>query len=255
MTSRLDRALAGGARIYVVGSSHVAAIEEAWAPETDPLIAFFSFWYLKQLNMSFRQTFNGLLDGRPPPDCVFITFGGNQHNIFGLAHYDPPLVLGDAVRGRIPGGTTADGCFVPRDVMQAALQKRSEIWLGWMRILHDMFPSTRFAHLVAPPPLRDMPVVEDRSGLSPGQQLMMAQVDDGVVDAEARAAIYRIQQEVTLRQAKAMGAALIGVPPEAITPDGFLLPRYGAHADPTHANGAYGRLVLDQILAFCRETA
>jgi hypothetical protein len=175
--------------------------------------------------------------------------------MIGLAHYDPPLVLGDLARGRIPAGTSGEGGFVPRDVMRATLQKKMEIWLRWTKMLHGMFPAARFAHVAPPPPLRDMPVIEDRTGLTFGQQTLLTQMDQGVVDAEARAAIYRIQQDVTLRQAKALGAELIGVPPEAITPDGFLVPRYCAHADPTHANSAYGRLVLDQMLAFCGEVA
>ena len=61
-----------------------------------------------------------------------------------------------------------------------------------------------------------------------------------------RRKLWQVLQTVVAECAARQGAAFIGVPPAACDPDGFLLPHLSA-GDATHANAAYGALMLAEL--------
>jgi hypothetical protein len=96
-----------------------------------------------------------------------------------------------------------------------------------------------------------VPRVDDPATLTEAQRTILAIMTTVAADPELRRAVYGVQVENTARLARSLGADVIAAPPGAVTADGFLAPAFCAHGDPTHGNTAYGRLVLDQITAWC----
>ena len=68
----------------------------------------------------------------------------------------------------------------------------------------------------------------------------------GVTPARIRAKLYRIHSDIIEQRCAALGVEFLSPPAEAADAEGFLKPAYWTQ-DPTHANRAYGALLLKQI--------
>ena len=67
-----------------------------------------------------------------------------------------------------------------------------------------------------------------------------------VSPAPLRYKLWRLEAEIEAEVCRASGIELLPVPPAALTGSGFLRP--DCYLDPMHANAAYGRLVLAQLM-------
>src|SRR5262249_38654735 len=103
----------------------------------------------------------------------------------------------------------------------------------------------RVCHLSTPPPKGDNAYVESR--------IRDRYRDRSVAEAGINAPGLRLRLwQIEMRALRAIcieqGVEFLEAPREALTTDGFLHPRYYAD-DVTHANEAYGELVVRQIEA------
>lgn len=98
-----------------------------------------------------------------------------------------------------------------------------------------------FLHVAAPPPVGDNEHIANNPG-----GYFSDKVHLGVAPAALRRKLYSLHETVLREFCERESIDLLPPPPEAVTPDGFLERRFWRN-DPTHANAAYGQLVVDQI--------
>jgi hypothetical protein len=138
--------------------------------------------------------------------------------------------------------------MIPRDMLRALFEERLADDDRYEGIVRDRFPRARLVHLCAPPPVRALRPPRPGAALSLERRRQLALMAVGGAPADLRLAVWEVQREVLAAAAARRGAAVLDPPPAALTPEGLLADAYWDD-DPTHANAAYGRLVLDRILA------
>ncbi|MFT2214745.1 hypothetical protein [Rhizobium giardinii] len=168
---------------------------------------------------------------------VFSMFGGNFHNIFGLIENPQRF---DFVYPGISEIDTETRTLVHYDMIREYFVQNMGQMLRGIALLHSKtgFP---IYHICSPPPAFG----EERIRMNPksfGEHLHL-----GISPAYLRMKFYRLHTDIVKDHCEAIGVNFIDVPARAIDKDGFLLPDY-CQNDPTHANRAYGALVLQQVL-------
>ncbi len=235
-------------RCLVVGASHEAALRDAWQPERWPQFDFINFWSLHFSGQQLEQALKAFQAHAPDTTLIAVTFGSNAHNRACLIESPEPFATVDASGDLVPR-TMGTRRFIPRDLFRAHLKAESAIMLRILGTVHAAFPHNRFAHLCSPPPVLTMPEVADRQGLTQEQRDFMDMLDRNPPPPALRMEAFTLQTEVFEADANRRGASFLHPPRSALTPEGFLAPGFVAHGDPSHANAAYGALVLDQISA------
>lgn len=228
-------------RIIVVGNSHMIALQAA--PKRDGM-------YLLRL---MRNKAGGVVIGdvsleeavdsiKKSPDCVVVSaLGGNQHQMFLLEHPQPFDFFEPGDEELSPGHE-----LIPHGVMYDVFARG--IVKGndgtQMLALRKAAPGPMY-HLEVPPPKADEQHMRKRvegnfrEGVAAGRPFTKASI---------RAKLWRLQQKVTRDFCEASNIKYVGAPSIAKDAGDFLKPEYYA-PDATHANAAYGALVLDQIEA------
>lgn len=168
---------------------------------------------------------------------VFSMFGGNFHNIFGLIENPQRF---DFVYPGIPEIDTEKRTLVHYDMIRDYFVQNMGQMLRGIALLRSKtgFP---IYHICSPPPAFG----EERIRMNPksfGEHLHL-----GISPAYLRMKFYRLHTDIVKAHCETIGVNFIDVPARAIDKDGFLLPDY-CQNDPTHANKAYGALVLQQVL-------
>jgi len=74
--------------------------------------------------------------------------------------------------------------------------------------------------------------------------------DVGLERPETRLKLWRMETRAIAKWASSEGLEFVPAPAGSYDEDGFLHPQY--YSDATHANSAYGALVIDQIIALTR---
>jgi hypothetical protein len=175
-------------------------------------------------------------------DLLCSMVGGNQHQMIGLIQHEIPF---DIIE---PGGTVhaTERLLIPYGAMFDTFYEHiSEGRDGkHMRSLRGA-ARCRMVHAAPPPPKE-----EEADILKKYQTVFWALgiVEKGISPPQLRAKLGRLQVDVLGKICREMGIELIEPPPGTQSNDGFLFPQYHAN-DATHANAAYGRLVLDQLAA------
>jgi len=101
----------------------------------------------------------------------------------------------------------------------------------------------RVVHMMAPPPKRELGR-ERKKFVSPDGEVTFRQFGS----PWTRLAIWRMEAEIVASHLEQFGIESCPLPERVHDPDGFLLPEFSA-VDVTHANAAYGALVLEQLEA------
>ena len=234
-------------KILILGMSHVEAIAAALTPAEAAQVHHVN---LRNVEAPFDRKdtrFRGVEGTWPGPDLVLLTVAGNFHNIFCLMEDSAKFRLGDPVSGSVPAATP-DRPFVPRDLLRAHFDQRLEIAWTMQRAIHAHYPSARFAHLSAPPPVATLPALTEADRAEGGRKVMFHYLPFDAAPAPLRLRIWGVQQDLCRGQAALLGADFIEPPAAALDAQGHLGPLHWT-GDPTHGNVAYGRLVLDQIAA------
>jgi hypothetical protein len=168
-----------------------------------------------------------------------VVWNGNQHNRHFLFSVDEPFRLHDGgERGTVVSASTISAFWEPSlagmDLSVTAVQAERTVVLG------------------TPPPKIEE---EIRAGLKRETVFLDAIAAAGehpdtipITPVELRVAIWGVLQGDLEARAARVGAVFVPVPASAQTADGCLKPEYSG-PDASHANGAFGALMLGEIEA------
>ncbi|MFP5255293.1 MAG: hypothetical protein ACLGI8_05515 [Acidimicrobiia bacterium] len=204
-----------------------------WDAETTPRVRS---RYLCALDDAER-----LLEGRV--DHVVSCLYGNEHSVFSLTEHEVPFdLVVDRSSGPVVRGVPGERQILPVEVVRRELARLARPTAFTCEVLRQRFPEARVSHLAPPPPLASAELITaepelfreviDRFGLAPGP---------------LRRAVHELYLDELAALLCSIGVALVAPPPSATDADGYLVEELRAGA--THANAAYGSLVLDQVLA------
>lgn len=180
-----------------------------------------------------------------PDDVMAISIAGTLHNVLGLLQHDQPF--DSFTRGETT--TPAEGrVVVPENALWDMFKgmtdptKKIVALRGNARCL--------VYHLATPPPKEDGEFITAR--VARYRDRLVAEA--GVNPAATRLKLWKLEMRVVTQLCAEWGMHLVHPPAEAQTPEGFLKPEYYGD-DATHANTAYGELVLRQLEALAQATA
>ena len=231
--------------VTVVGTSHLAALNRALPPDQ-------SRFALVHVNRPRPGLSPDCADRwrETDPRCVaafqatldrsghFVSMlGGNDHNALGLIEHPQRFDIlepGEEAAGIEPGRD-----LVPYGAVRAMLEQRLEPYLRWLSILAPAFAGRKL-HLCSPPP------VPSEEHIRSFPSTFAGSLRRGVTPARIRAKLYRMNSDIIAQGCAALGVEFLPPPAKAIDAEGFLKPAYW-NPDPTHANDAYGALLLKQI--------
>lgn len=231
------------APFYCVGNSHTAALVHAAAKRPDlPLVvihAHGSFEYADGRAVALLPEVAATIAASTGP--VFSMIGGNAHNNFGIIRQGSPMDFIHPRRPDLPLNRRA--ARIPYQLMRDAVQRRAGAWPAVFNALCALAPS-RVVHFESPPPVANADFMNKR--------LVKRFQARGLTDAEVAPAMFRyklwqVNSDIYREACDAAGAVFMPSPVEAQTAGGFLARPYWA--DPTHANAAYGALILKQMEA------
>jgi hypothetical protein len=223
----------------LIGHSHVAAIAEA-ACSVQVSLDVISFWQepdaLRRTgsHLDFRAS---LFDRLAFAPYVLSAIGGGAHSVLGLVEHPEPF---DFVLPTAPDLPLDTGRrLIPIDGMYAAVAEQNAEYEEILRLLVRT-AKVVVAHLEPPPPLADADLIRPFVpwALFPDQPRE-------VTPRWVRYKIWRLQCEWTAKTCGKLGVRYVPCPADGMTQDGFLHPDL-TH-DGIHANGGYGRLVLQQL--------
>jgi len=175
------------------------------------------------------------------PRAVFISIGGNFHNVFGLIENPVPFRIG----GRV-GSYPADKkrFFIPRSMMRAHFEARlSQRFFPHIQAIKNLYSDAPCAHISSPPPIADPDYLVQHPGV------FRPKIDMGITPKELRIELYRLHTECYQRYCNSIGVDFIYPPAIAVDRDGAMKKEY-FNNDPTHGNINYGRLCLNQIAMY-----
>ncbi|MGJ0507220.1 MAG: hypothetical protein ACR652_08805 [Methylocystis sp.] len=234
------------AKILIVGQSHTEALAKALRRQGDPGIE------VVNVNRKDRKTsleekirVGGHIPAPAGFDLVVSMIGGNFHNTFGLIENPERFEF-------IEPGETGFTPTPGRQLISYGLLHHffsESLTKGYLRnipLLRDYY-GARFLQVSTPPPVED----NDHILNNPGGYFS-DKVQLGVAPPALRLKLYRLHETVLQAFCRREEIALLPPPPAALTAAGFL-DRPFWNNDPTHANAAYGALVLDQIRGALRD--
>jgi hypothetical protein len=174
-----------------------------------------------------------------PQDVVLSAIGGNQHAVYSTIQHPVPFSFFEPDSSApIP----ADVSVIPYRILEANFAKGIRARDGASLTALRNATQARVVHLLAPPPKRDNEHImrhhesrfahENIAGL-------------GVSPPELRMKFWNLQRRVLEDICEELGIEVLGPPAAAVDEDGFLAPEFYA-SDATHANPAYGELVVAQ---------
>jgi len=174
-----------------------------------------------------------------PGRVLAVVWSGNQQNMHFMFEFDEPLRLHDSGEA---------GTVVPASMISA-------FWEPSIAGMDVHVTSVRAEHLLVlgtPPPKTEE---EIRAGLTREPKLLGVLAAAGesvdtirITPTAVRVGLWKILQADYEARAVRIGAVFVPVPASAQTADGCLKPEYSV-GDSSHANAAFGALMLGEIEA------
>jgi hypothetical protein len=227
--------------VLVIGQSHAEALSAALHGIEEPDVEVANLNARdRELKVAEKIRLEGYLPSGRKRKLVASMIGGNFYNTFGLI--ENSVRFDFAVPGETDFVLEAD-----RQLISYALMKHyfSDVmnrgFLESIRFLRDHYDPCRFVHVCSPPPIADNEHIVAHPG-----GVFRDKVHLGVTPSRLRRKLYDLHTLVISDFCQREGIELLLPPPQAVTDDGFLAQRYWKQ-DPTHANTAYGKLVLNQL--------
>lgn len=174
------------------------------------------------------------------PDVVCLILGGNEHNALGLIEHPEPFSVGETRIGAAPAEPSR--WFIPRATMLAVFEHWLDTTIRVNTALFETLSTSRRLVASPPPPLSDWGHIVAHPGIF-GDRLHLGQAP-----AALRAELYKLQVEALRAFATSMGATFVEAPQTSKDEQGFLARAYYGR-DPTHGNGTYGALMLENVIA------
>ncbi len=234
--------------VFILGDSHTTAIIEAMRERgQQPSLAG-----KPALISRFARNGGGkIIEGVTEEEAVrllaeaggkallFSTLGGNQFNVFGMMQHPVPW---DFIEPDVPEAPLdRRAMLIPVAVLEQQFQKFVRGGRDGSQLLRMKAAcSGRVIHLLPPPPKEDGEFVK-RTAETHFRERDIAQY--GVSPAPLRLKLWHLQARLTRLFAAENGIEVMTVPVAATTHEGYLAREYYGR-DATHANAAYGELVL-----------
>jgi hypothetical protein len=181
--------------------------------------------------------FTKMVADLPEDALVAISYFGTQHNVLGLVNHGSPFSLIGAWENTANEPSPE---LIPEHVLAASLRAHYEK-NNFVKNLSTA-ACCRIVHIMAPPPKEDLSRFVSKKAAYRGQSI----ADFGYSAPARRLAFWTLEKEVIERYLQSLGFLSLAVPPETLTPEGFLKPEYSMQ-DVTHANPAYGALIVQQL--------
>jgi hypothetical protein len=222
----------------VIGHSHTTAISSALRRSPDDrfdivnIATFFSTE--KKLQKDLPEYITTLFQ----PKFIFCTFGGSEHNVFGLIEMPQPFDFFDPVDTSIDSSRALISYSMLRETMSARM-KTGFMLLKKIKSLFDC----NVAHICSPPPFEHF---EDRHILP---RVFHDKMQYGISPANFRRKLHTLHSSIVFNMCQELDVNFLGVPHNSMNSFGFLRPELMSK-DPTHANAEYGDLVLQQLIEY-----
>lgn len=229
-------------RILLIGTSHIQMVRAAHAGRDRPAgrdYTFESHWLrTKRHGETSVEDAIALIGELGPRDLLVLNRLGTLHNIVGLFEHDTPYVVFDPETGDRPGDDAKDAPPIPVNALRKHFAEQI-LDDNTMTALARGAPATAM-HFGAPPPKRRF-AKEGKFRDGPDGLVRMA-----FNDAATRLALWRIEHAAGVGRLAELGIRDCPVPAVCVDGAGHLDPAFGAD-DATHANAAYGALLLDRF--------
>ncbi|WP_020399988.1 SGNH/GDSL hydrolase family protein [Kordiimonas gwangyangensis] len=229
----------------VFGDSHVAAVQDAFG-DYSPRNAELEI----SVHARARKTEDGGTAGDTPQaeffaairdldpaDIIISMTRGNFHNFVSLVQHPVPFDF------QMPGEDCPEGeaTLIPFKVLEGSFEIGLRRDLRMMVRIKEGSKAAVF-QLAPPPPKGNLDLIRQYPG--PFKKLGLLQ--HGLSAPSLRVKVWRLYNLMLKRLCDEVGVIFVPVPDGCQGEDGCLKLEYYA-PDATHANGAYGRLLLEQI--------
>jgi hypothetical protein len=237
-------------RILVLGDSHTQAIKQALKARrgsSHKNIEIEAYRYSKIKNgkeigdLSPEKIVDRVaaLDSH---DLVVSTIGGNQHQTLSLVQHPVPFDLcmpGESEPTEPPAVENVIPYAQMWDVFERGLRGKDGERLRQLR----KAAHCTVVHLTPPPPKEDSAHILKRHETD---FVRMGILEKGISPAPLRLRMWQLQVDVLRRLTEEWDVQLLPPPAQALDAQGYLAPAYYAD-DATHANAAYGELLIEQV--------
>ena len=171
--------------------------------------------------------------------CLYVSMlGGNAHNILGLVAHRKPFdftLPEEPHLANESGSEPQTYAFV-----EHALKSLMSYNLCFLRCARNAVDGPML-HLQSPPPIEDETLIQ--ADLAPRLATSLNPV--GIAPPLLRYKLWRLHSKIVASTCAMLGIEYVPVPPKVLVDGRFLQPIF--FQDATHANGAYGEVILDQL--------
>lgn len=229
-------------RALVIGNSHTASMTSAWKDNEYKPIDIYWLKNKKQPdrgNIEFDDAIK-LIKTLSDDDFLFISLIGTYHNIMGLIKHPIPFDFYESPDS--VDRPRQDYFLIPHNVMRSEMDRMLE-GSGTVKALAKSAGCVTYI-ISPPPPKGNHEFISTRTRAYRGTLLDSASINDAAI----RAKIWRLEMNRMADWATSNSMRFLPVPAGSLSGEGYLAEEYYG-SDVTHANEAYGALVLDQIAA------
>lgn len=233
----------GRPELVVAGHSHVGAIWQALVQANDRTAN--TGVALGPLEQAIRpdSDYWAFVRSCFPDSTLAILWGGNEHNVVFAVEYDPPV----RVWPDVDQGTNNSGTWVPRSAVREMYADSTQLL---STVLSSVCSVRRTVVVGTPPPKEQARMTK---ALSTESALTEHATRYGSVAIPIRASqnslrrtAWELLQQELRSVAQSHGAMFVESSELACTSSGMLVDHY-CEEDATHANSAYGLLVLQKL--------
>lgn len=228
-------------RIFVFGDSHTQAILGAAATASYDDVKFDIHWMRSEKNGKVRgdldyEDAKAIASALEPTDLMVISLLGTRHNVVGLLRHEQLFT----VYGADGAPSSGEGALIPRAVMEDVFEDVSQK----NKRIAELRSLSRapVVHLMTPPPKGDNDYVKSR--IMRYRDMVVGEYD--LNPAALRLALWQLEMQAMKRVCAGWDVRQLPIHPDAMDEYGFLRHEYYG-PDATHANQAYGALVLEQL--------
>lgn len=229
-------------KVLIIGDSHTQALKRAQAARATSTADFEIHWIENDRRSAGTLPVADavrMVGDLGPQDLCVLTLLGTVHGIYGFLKADPPFTIGaDAY---FPPETTPPPVMITEALMRHLFgaANRSNVRLKTIRAAIPC----RAIHLAPCPPVADNAILERK--IETYRNKVVAKT--GINPPPLRLKLWQIEMAAVRTICEELQIEHLGPPPEALD-NGYLRPEY-LRDDATHANAAYGELVLRQLEA------
>jgi hypothetical protein len=241
-------------RIVIIGDSHTRAMSNAMQLTSGkhPNVSFEVHWLARETgdtgvvrgDMTMEQA-SDLLSKLDSQDVVMLSLLGTAHNILGLLRHERPFwVLPKTAKSEaeIVPGSELIPWVVLREMFEEVGGRNKRLTQ-----IRDMSPARTF-HTMTPPPKEDNKFLQSKIDSYRGKLAS----EYGISPPAIRLRLWEAEREALRALCGQWRIGFLDVPASARDERGFLKREFYAD-DATHANAAYGELVLNELADECVE--